>query len=396
MTYAKLLGSASLAVFVAAAAQADTPRVVTDTPVVHALVSLVMGDLGTPGLLLDRGADAHNFQLRPSQARALGEAGRVYWIGPELTPWLDRALSGSGAGDRALALLASEGTILRAFDPDGAHDHSGAAHDHDHGHGHGHEDHGHDHDHAHGDHAHDHAHDDHAHEDHAHGDHAHGDHAHEDHAHGDHAHGDHAHDHAHDDHAHDDHAHDHAHGDHAHDHHDHAHDGTDPHAWLDPRNVAHWLDVIAADLAAIDPANAATYAANAAAARADIAALEAEIGATLSAATDAPFVVFHDAYGYLAARYGLSIAGSIALGDAAAPGAGRLAQLRAELASGGVVCAFPEAQHDPALVATLVDGTDVRIGATLDPSGSSLEPGADLYHRLMRQLAQGIVDCVTG
>ena len=55
----------------AAAASAEVPDVVADTAVTYALVATVMGDLGTPTLLLDLGADAHDYQLRPSQARAL-------------------------------------------------------------------------------------------------------------------------------------------------------------------------------------------------------------------------------------------------------------------------------------------------------------------------------------
>ena len=73
-----------------AAAAAKVPRVVTDMPVVHALVTQVMGDLGPVDLLLDRGGDVHSYQMRPSQAQALAAADVVFWVGPELTPWLVR------------------------------------------------------------------------------------------------------------------------------------------------------------------------------------------------------------------------------------------------------------------------------------------------------------------
>ena len=77
-------------------ALAEVPKVVTDIHPVHALVAQVMGDLGTPDLLLERGASEHDFQLRPSQAASLADADLVVWIGPELTPWLNRALDGIG------------------------------------------------------------------------------------------------------------------------------------------------------------------------------------------------------------------------------------------------------------------------------------------------------------
>ena len=70
---------------------------ITDIPPVQALVAQVMGDLGTPGLLLDKGADAHMLSsCAPARRQPWPTPDLVVWIGPELTPWLDRALEGSG------------------------------------------------------------------------------------------------------------------------------------------------------------------------------------------------------------------------------------------------------------------------------------------------------------
>ncbi len=335
---------ALLGATLAGPALADAPNVVAGTPVVHSLVEQVMGDLGSADLILDQGGDPHSFQMRPSHARALEQADLVFWVGPELTPWLQRALDGSEGAASVISLLAADGVTLR---------------DYAHGHDHGHDDHGHDHDHD--DHGHDHDHDDHGH-----------------------------------DHGHDDHGHDHGHDDHGHDHgHDHSHDGTDPHAWLDTGNAAVWLDAIAQELAHADPGNADTYRANAAAAREALTALEADIRSTLEPVGDAPLVMFHDAYGYFAAQFGVNVAGTIALGDAAAPGAARIAELRQSLAEDGAVCIFPEVQHSSRYVDVVVEGTGVRVGEMLDPSGSAMEPGAALYGDMMRNLADAIADCVT-
>ncbi|WP_114965626.1 zinc ABC transporter substrate-binding protein [Alkalilacustris brevis] len=333
----------------ASPALADVPAVVTGTPVVHSLAAQVMGDLGQPTLLLDRGSDPHNFQLRPSQAQALAGADLVFWVGPELTPWLNRAIEGVGIRGESITLLNATGVHLRGFGDD---------------HDQGHDDHGHD-DHGHDDHGHDHHDDGHDHgEEHSNG------HNHE-----------HDHDHG-DDHAQDD-------G------HDHSHDGADPHAWLDPHNAEIWLDVIAGALAARDPDNAETYAANAATAREAIDTLDAELRETLTPAGDAAIMVFHDAYGYFSDHYDLRVAGSIALGDAAAPGAARLTQLRAQLAEGQAVCLFPEVNHSSAHVDMLLEGTNTRRGGMLDPAGVMLEPGPEHYATLMRNLAETIADCVT-
>ena len=221
--------------FATTPALAEVPAVVTDIPPVHALVSQVMGDLGQPVLLLERGADEHDFQLRPSQAASVADAQLVVWIGPELTPWLDSAMDTRPEGASALALLSAEGTITRAYSDPG-HDDEHAEEGHDHAkEGHDHAEEGHDH----------------AEEGH-------------DHAKEGEAHAEAGHDHAHD--------HDHA----------HSHDGTDPHAWLDPGNGRIWLGLIAAELSRLDPENAATYEANAAAAAQRIDALDAEIAAILA------------------------------------------------------------------------------------------------------------------
>ena len=313
----------------AAPALAEPPAVITDFQVTHSLVSQVMGDLGTPDLLLDRGGDPHGFQLRPTQARSLEQSDLVVWVGPEFAPWMQRAIDGVGVS----------GDVLTLFEVDGLHRMEFAF-----GHAHAHDDHGHDHD------GHGHSHDDHGHD-------------------------------------HDDHAHSQDHG--------HSHDGLDPHAWMNFGNVQIWLDEIAATLSALDPDNADTYADNAAAAREAVAGLRAEIAGILEPVGDAPLVMFHDAYGYLADEFGLNIAGTIALGDAAAPGAARLTEMRAQLADAGAVCIFPEVNHSSRYVDVVVEGTGVRVGEQLDPAGVMFDPGPELFATKMRKMATLIADCVT-
>ncbi|MBK1635488.1 zinc ABC transporter substrate-binding protein [Rhodovulum adriaticum] len=339
---------------IATPALAEPPSVMTDIPPVHALASSVMGDLAAPGILLDQGSDPHHFQLRPSQARALSDADLVFWVGPRMTPWLGRAIEGVGLQGEAIALIDLPETHRQNFG-------EAAAHDHDH--------------------------DDHDAEEHAHEDVGHDDHT-DEHAHEETGHDDHADEHAHEEAGHDDHA------EHAEDDHGHSHSGLDPHAWLDPANARAWTRAIAARLSAADPENAAIYAANADATLAAIDAAEAEVREILAPVGDAPVMVFHDAYGYYAAHFGVNVAGSIALGDAANPGAARLSALRDHLREDDIACIFPEAQHDPAYVAAIVEGTGTRVGAALDPSGSTLEYGPALYGTLLTGLARDIAECV--
>jgi zinc transport system substrate-binding protein len=319
-------------------ALAEVPRVVTDIPPVHALVAQVMGDLGTPELLLDQGASEHDFQLRPSQAASIAEAGLIIWVGPALTPWLDRVVDGLGEGVPSLTLLDAPGTYLQGYAE------KAEAHD-EHGEEKAHED----------EHAHEHAHE-------------------EEHARGK------------------DEGHQEAEG-HEAGHEDHGHDGDDPHAWLDPANAKVWLDAIAGELSRLDPANAATYAANAGAAASAVDALDAEIAATLAPVAGRPIVVFHDAFGYFAGHFGLTVAAAISPGDATSPGAARLREIQERLSGGAAVCAFPEPQHDPALLVQMAEATGTKVGGAIDPVGSLLEAGPGAYAALMTGLAQTIADC---
>jgi zinc transport system substrate-binding protein len=103
---------------------------------VHALVAGVMGDLGTPHLLLAAPTSAHHFTLKPSQARALQNADIVFWIGPGMEQPLTKALATLAADAQSVALDDSAGLVLFDFDDDG-HDDNGTKDKHD-----GHDDHG--------------------------------------------------------------------------------------------------------------------------------------------------------------------------------------------------------------------------------------------------------------
>lgn len=302
---------------------AQVPRVVADVPINHSLAAIVMGDLGAPELLLDRGGDPHNAQLRPSQARAVATSDLVIWTGEAMSPWMHDIVETLAAG-RVLELAGVEGLIEQPFA--GGMQFAEAADDHD--------------------------------------------------------------EHGHEEHDHEEHGHD--------DHNDTAHDGTDPHLWLNTANAALWLAAIAAELGEIDPANAETYLANASAGAGQIALLGAELASILQPAQGAGLVMHHDAYGYLATQFGLTILGTITAGDAADPGAARITAMREALQGAGAVCIFPEVNHSDAYVRVVAEGSDLGIGAALDPAGVMVEPGPDLYARAMRATAQAIADCVQG
>ncbi|MEC7762609.1 MAG: zinc ABC transporter substrate-binding protein [Pseudomonadota bacterium] len=324
-------------------ALAEPPMVVTDIAPVHSLVSQVMAGVAEPTLLLDGSADPHSVALRPSQARVLEQAQLVVWVGEELEPWLARALEGLSRAEN-IALLDLPSTTLRDFDGSPAHLDDGLHEDHD-----------------------DHEAEDHADEDH----HDHDDHAEEDHGH--------------DDHAIDEGDHDHA----------HSHEGTDPHAWLSPDNARAWLAALADELAARDPENAETYRANAEAAIVEVTQMDAEITAKLAPYEGTEIVTFHDAFGYFTTAYGIEVLGSLRAGDASAPSAAALSDLRGMVAEHGVTCAFSEPAADEGLLRTIEQDVGLRSGV-LDATGATLTPGPELYGDLMTGLATTIATCLSG
>ena len=351
----------------AAQAHDHIPHVATDIAPVHALVAQVMQGVGTPDLILPPGASPHGYSMRPSEAAALADADLVVWVGPTLTPWLEKSLDTIAAGAARLTLTENGVTAQLPFREAavfGDEDHHGA-HDDDHD----------------GDHdaEHNSDHDDHdTHE------------THDDHDNAQHE--DHDKDHA-DDHDADHADHDAEHSD-GHDHdHDHAAGAMDPHVWLDPVNAQMWLGVIADQLAERDPEHADVYLANAKSARAGLDALIADTRQTLTPLADTRFVVFHDAYQYFEARFGLKAAGAISLGDASRPSPARIAALRDAVKDGQITCALAEPQFNAGLINTVFEGTDVST-QVIDPLGAALTPGPALYTQLLRGMADSFVGCV--
>lgn len=343
--------AAALAVLPAPAGAFD--GVVTSIKPIHSLVAGVMGDTGSPHLLVRGAASPHTYALRPSDAAALESARIVFWVGPEMETFLDSAIDTLGSGARVVELGEAHDLIKLRFREGGAFE----AHDH------GEDDHDHDHDAGHDDHAHDH--DDHAHEEAGH-------------------------DHDHMEAAHDDD--DHHHGEEAHA--GHHHGEFNMHIWLDPQNAAALVHEIAEVLSEADPDNATTYEANASALRSRLGALTAELAAELEPVKDKPFVVFHDAYQYFEARFGLKAAGSITVNPDVMPGAERMREIQVRVRELGATCVFSEPQFEPKLVTVATEGTGAGSGV-LDPLGAALEDGPELYFELLRGMASSLRDCLS-
>ena len=133
----KLITLSAIATFLGGAAMADVPNVAVDIAPVHSLVARVMQGVGEPSLIVAPGASPHEYSLRPSEATALQEADLVFWVSPDLTPWLDDAIDTLASDAAVTQLLEVDGTTelqVREGALFEAHDHEDHEDDDDHDH----------------------------------------------------------------------------------------------------------------------------------------------------------------------------------------------------------------------------------------------------------------------
>lgn len=352
-------------------AQADVNVVASIKPI-HSLVAAVMEGVGEPELIIEGAGSPHTYALKPSQARVLQNADVVFWFGHELEAFLEKPLEAIAKDAKSVELLDAHDLIKLEFREGGAF-----------------EKHGHDDEDGHDDHDnHDKDHDDH--DEHA-----------DEKKHDEHDHDEHADEKKHDEHDHDEHANEKKHDDHGgHDEHEEMagghdeHGGSDPHVWLDPLNAKALVHEIEETLVEADPDNAAKYEANAEALMSKIDGLVAEVSAEMEPLKDKGFVVFHDAYQYYETRFDLSAVGSVTVSPEVLPGAERIRELQEKIKELNAVCIFSEPQFESKLVTTLTDGTSLK-SSVIDPLGSGIEDGPELYFTLIRNMATSFKTCLS-
>jgi zinc transport system substrate-binding protein len=161
--------------------------------------------------------------------------------------------------------------------------------------------------------------------------------------------------------------------------------GNDPHVWLDPTRLATIGDRLADRLAARDGPNGDTYRDRAAALRADLTALDTEFATGLRDCQRRDIVTSHAAFGYLAARYGLTQVPVSGLSPESEPTPQRVAAVAALARDHGATTIFFETLVSPKVARTLATEVGAR-AEVLDPIEGldpDAPPGAD-YLSVMR------------
>lgn len=147
---------------------------------------------------------------------------------------------------------------------------------------------------------------------------------------------------------------------------DHDHGASDPHFWLDPTLLATYAIAVGDELAALDPANADTYTANAAALSDILSVMDEDFSTGLAQCERDIIVVSHEAFGYLAERYGLEQVGIAGIDPESEPSPARILEIRDVVESTGVTTIFTESLINPAVAESIAQDTGATT-AVLDP-----------------------------
>lgn len=279
----------------------------------HSIVAAVMGDTGTPTLIVDDNSSPHGYQLRPSQVKGIYDSDIVFYVGDEFETFLVAALENAEDVKKVELANIPEMKIYSVREggswEHGHHEHHSAHHEKE---------------------------------------------------------------------------------SENHEHHDMT---TDYHVWLDIDNASVMAKEIAKELSLADPENARKYLENSKAFIKKMEELKLRAERDLKPLKEKHYVVFHDAYQYFEAQFGLSGAGSITVDPNLPPSMRRIKEIRAKIADTNVVCIFHEPEFSLRLFETVTEGSDVRRGE-IDPLGRQFPAGAKLYEELFVDISEAFTSCL--
>ncbi len=160
--------------------------------------------------------------------------------------------------------------------------------------------------------------------------------------------------------------------------------GLDPHVWLDPTRLATIGTAVADRLTALDPERATDYRANATALAAELTELDTEYRSALQDCARTEFITSHQAFGYLAQRYGLTQIGVSGLSPDAEPSPARIAEMQDEATEHGITTIFYETLVAPDVAQAIAGDLGLRTDV-LDPvEGVTAESRGTDYVAIMR------------
>ncbi|MDP8978105.1 MAG: zinc ABC transporter substrate-binding protein [Actinomycetota bacterium] len=162
--------------------------------------------------------------------------------------------------------------------------------------------------------------------------------------------------------------------------------GRDPHVWLDPVLMGEVVDEVAAALSRADPAHQDGYLARADAYAARLERLDAAYDRALTGCRRRVLVTSHEAFGWLAERYGLRERAIAGLSPEAEPDPRRLARLARLVSRTGTTTVYTETLVSPEVAQSLAReaGVDTAVLNPLEGLTDEQLARGDDYLTVMR------------
>ena len=164
-----------------------------------------------------------------------------------------------------------------------------------------------------------------------------------------------------------------------------------PYLWLDPRNARVYVERIRDGLTAVDPAGAGSYRENAAGYLDLMSALDDELAKQVATITPRrrKLVTLHDAFPYLAERYGLELVGVVIKTPGRQPSAQEVADVSRAMRQYEVPTVFTEPQLDARLLKLAARDAGINISTLYS---DTLDQAVPTYEALLRYNAMHLVN----
>jgi len=173
------------------------------------------------------------------------------------------------------------------------------------------------------------------------------------------------------------------------------HGTGNPHLWLNVRYAMHYVEVARDALIQVDPAGEAEYGANAQTYLAELEDLDRQVEQSIASipAERRKLVTFHDAFPYLADRYGLDLVGVAIRSPGQEPSAGEVADLARKISAENVPAVFKEPQFNARVLELAAKDAGVQVCSLYS---DAFQGDVDSYVKLMQFDASELVRCLGG
>jgi len=175
--------------------------------------------------------------------------------------------------------------------------------------------------------------------------------------------------------------------------HDHQHHSLDGHIWLSVSNAEIIVSYLTDTFSRMDPEHATQYSANAKKLLVRLSQLKTRIQKQLDNQHTPRYMMFHDAFQYFEHEFRLKQAKFVTTSPENISGVRHIQNLKQFIKQKNIQCIFYEPPEIPSIIHTLVEDQAIKI-LPLDPIGSHLEAGPQLYFTLIEEIASSLHQCM--